>query len=227
MIIIPTNCVSGMPVTIKGRGWGYQTLNIPSHSAGDLLIAIVGNFTNTTAPGKPSAGGTVPTWNIINNNAGDGYTAMTTAYAVATGSNTTGGTWTNWDYTGCIVISGQADSPLGGHAEQGSSSTANIVTPSVTLSKTDGSSLLIHMGVYYSAYSGSTRFNAPPSGYTRGGDWRIDAGGHAETQNSAVNIRYWTKNDTTSDGSATFTTVSSVDSYRAATIEILGQARDK
>lgn len=214
-----------MALTVKGKSFGYQANNIPSHTAGDLIIAIVGNFTNTTAPGKPSAGGTVPTWNYITNNAGTSYVALTTAYAVATASNTTFGTWTNWDYTACIVISGQADSPIGGAAEQGGSATTNVVAPAVTLSKTDGTSKLLHVGWYYQgAGSAATRFSAPPSGYTRLGDWRIDNQGYSETQNSAANIRLWTKDSTTSDGSVTFTTVSNVDGYRAASIEIIAKA---
>lgn len=66
---------------------------IPPHAVGDLIIAWAANITAATTPTAPSAGGTVPTWTSIYTNGTN--VGVRLAYAVATATNHTSGTWTN------------------------------------------------------------------------------------------------------------------------------------
>lgn len=72
-----------------GAATGTTTVTIPTHQAGDLLIAHAYRDGNTTAPTLPSG------WNSISN-AGNGNTnSSRLAYRIATGPGTASGTWTN------------------------------------------------------------------------------------------------------------------------------------
>lgn len=75
-------------VIYLGSGTGTTTATIPTHQAGDLLVAFAYRDGNTTAPTLPSG------WTNIDNS-GANTNSGRLAYRVATASNTTSGTWTN------------------------------------------------------------------------------------------------------------------------------------
>jgi hypothetical protein len=83
----------------------------------------------------------------------------------------------------------KATSPIGGHAVFEASSTDNPSAPAVTLTKTDGTSFLLHYYIHGDVNLGA--WNAAPAGYTK----RYATTG---TGNYAYCID--SKNDTTSDG---------------------------
>lgn len=186
------------------------TVGIPTHQAGDLIVMFAFRFDTTALATKPSAGGNVPTWTDIDANTGSSSGSARTAYAVGTGS-TTSGTWTSANILVAAVLRGQNASPIGGHAETGGNSADPTCTsPSVTLLNSSGSSILLNF--YASKYINT--WSAAPSGYTRRtavGSWP-NAGGVLNTKDSS------TTDGSSGQGSSSFGVSSP---WRAAQIEIL------
>ncbi len=182
-----------------------NTVTLPTHQPGDLIIISAFNNASTTTPTMPAAAGTVPAWVDIDNNTGANSCALRTAYYVATASNHTSGTWTNATTTGAIVYRGAGAIPIGGHAESGGTGTGSVA-PAVTLSNGDGSSAILE--IHATRTSGGLDSTAP-AGYTR------------RVADPSVYCAMNTKDDSTSDGSVTQTGTSST-GYRGATIEIVG-----
>ncbi|TEA06283.1 hypothetical protein [Mycobacteroides salmoniphilum] len=186
------------------------SVTIPTHQVGDLILLCAFDSQNT-APTKPSAGGTVPNWNYIDNtNTSAGQAALTTAWFKATATNTTSGTWTWTEQMIAVVVRGtMAASPIGGHAAVGGAA-VNVTAPSVTLSHTDGSSILLHF--HATAFLNGGGWSSAPAGYTR----RVVAG-PSSSRSMALN----TKDTTTTDGSVTQPDGSSGWAFAAATVEIV------
>ncbi|CPZ22309.1 Bacteriophage protein [Mycobacteroides abscessus] len=164
-----------------------------------------------TAPTKPSAGGTVPDWNYIDNtNTAAGQGAVTTAWFKATATNTTSGTWTWTEQMIAVVVRGTMPaSPIGGHAAVGGAA-VNVTAPAVTLAHTDGSSMLLHF--HATAFLNASGWSSAPAGYTR----RIVAG-PSSSRSMVLN----TKDTTTTDGSVTQPDGSAGWAFAAATVEII------
>lgn len=194
---------------ISSAAAASSSVTIPTHSIGDLIVIFAFSPFTTTAPTAPSAGGTVPSWNYIDNaNSGSG-SGCTTAYFKATATNTTSGTWSNAVHTMAVIVRNQnASSPIGGHASQGGSS-ATTTAPAVTMTHTDGSSVLLHFHGHSNL--GASGWDAAPTGYTRGA-----VSGSGFQSGTALNY----KNITTSDGSVGQTGGQNT-SYAAATVEII------
>lgn len=164
------------------------SVTIPAHLPGDLII-IFASRANTVVASKPAASGNIPTWNDIDAGAGTNAYSTRTAYAYATTSAHTSGTWTNATAMCAVVIRGASafsDLVLGGHAVSNNVSSNSSAGPSITPTNTDGTSLILDYhtmaGTAFSTGSGLTA----PTGYTR----RV----------SAATVCLNTKNDTTSDG---------------------------
>nr|WP_234797256.1 hypothetical protein [Mycobacteroides chelonae] len=194
---------------ISSAAAASSSVTIPTHSIGDLIVIFTLNPFTTTAPTAPSAGGTVPSWTYIDNaNSGSG-SGCTTAYFKATATNTTTGSWTNASHIMAVVVRNQnASSPIGGHAQQAGSS-ATTTAPAVTMTHTDGSSVLLHFHGHSNL--GASGWDAAPTGYTRGA-----TSGSGFQSGTALNY----KNITTSDGSVGQTGGQNT-SYAAATVEII------
>lgn len=190
-----------------------SSVPIPAHSADDLII-LFAHSSGAGLPGMPSAGGTVPAWTSINTGTGS-FSQTRTARFKATGSSHTSGTWTNTTSMIAVVISGaHATTPIGGQATATETFGGNPTAPAVTMSQTNGTSILLH---FYGTGDGLNACGTPstaPANYTR----QI-AGGPYTTPPRALCLN--TKNVTTSDGSIaqTFTGVGSY--YAATTIEVL------
>ncbi|WP_338154550.1 hypothetical protein [Mycobacteroides chelonae] len=186
------------------------SVTIPTHSVGDLILLCAFDSQNT-APTKPSAGGTVPNWNYIDNaNTSAGQGALTTAWFIATATNTTSGTWTWAEQMIAVVITGPvATTPIGGHAAVGGAA-VNVTAPSVTMTHTDGSSILLHF--HATAFINGGSWSAAPAGYTH----RVVAG-----PSSSRSLLLNTKDTTTTDGSVTQPDGSSGWAFAAATVEVI------
>jgi hypothetical protein len=204
-----------MPLTYSGSAViGASSVTIPTHAVGDLIVICAFRVDfggSTTPPSVPSAGGTVPTFTTITANTGTSgasyQASMRTAYAVATATNHTSGTWTDADYSCAVVLSGaNTTTPIGGYAESGGTSSGSSTAPSVTLSKSDGTSQLLCFHVWVGTLS------TAPSGYTR----RAGLG----------TVCFNTKDSTTSDGSVvqSYTAGGAGRPYRGAQIEVLQAA---
>ena len=161
-----TLVTSNVPLSIIGTPTvvsGAQAVTLPAHAVGDMIILVADRGINTVV-GKPAAGGTVPTWTDIDAPVGTQGISLRTAYAVATATNHTSGTWTNAGSLAAIVLRGQSAAPIGAHATAtaGVSSSGTLTAPAVTLTKTDGTSMIFHV------FAQSTSiWGAAPAGYTR------------------------------------------------------------
>lgn len=199
---------------ITGVSFNFgATVTIPAHNVGDLIV-IHALRAAAAAPVIPSAGGTVPAWVNINNS-GVSNPGARIVYFVATANNHTSGTWTA-TYMVAIVISGaKAVSPIGGAGDptdqQTASSTTSATSPALTLSSTDGSSLLLHSFIKPRV----TAWDTPPVGYTAA------VAGSTDAVNYGAQVL--TKTDTSTDGAVTqtMTTSGAAAVGRAVSIEIL------
>lgn len=197
-----------MTLAIQGSATtnASNSISLPAHAIGDDIYIWAFNLTNTNGIAKPGAGGTVPDWLDIDNNAGANNCQSRDAHVVATATNHTSGTWTWATHMIAVVLRGQNDTPVGGHDESGGSSNSDLIAPSVTMGDTSGNSLLFHA-------FGCTIITAwqTISGYTR----QVYSG---TSGNPGVCL--YTKNSTTSDGSLTSSSGSFGCGYRGATVEV-------
>lgn len=193
--------IKGASVAQSGSGTAVTTM--PSHSVGDLLVLFTSSL-DYNDPVAPSSGGTVPSWTTIGSASG---THSNLSYAVATATNHTVGSW-QWSYAQvAVVISNQNANPIGGNAYYGQAS-STVVAPSVTLSKSDGTSLLLHFG----AHQNSNWTSNPPTGYTI----KIEGPGGGEYRQ----CRFVTKNDTKTDGSVNLGSIAGGYTWASASLEI-------
>lgn len=219
----PTAAVRSQ-VTYKGAATAVaSSVAIPAHNAGDLIVIWAYQNNGSTLPTKPAASGTVPNWtDITTNNAGANYNGryaiFRTAWAVATSSSTTTGTWSGADVVMAVVLSGQAASPIGGADDYVFASNVfsidSATAPSITMSDTTGTSQLLHFLAFYISTSNGDFVTTPPSGYT---SRQLGSGTYS-------GWRLLTKNSTTSDGPVTSTlTTTGLGASGGVTIEILAQ----
>lgn len=191
-----------------------SSITLPTHAIGDDIYIYTFNGAAITAVTKPAAAGTVPAWADIDAPTGTNGCYARTAHFVATATNHTSGTWTNATSMAVIVVRGQAASPIGGHALSGGAATNQAVAPAVTLTKTDGTSMILE----FFGQTGSSalgNWSAAPSGYTQRAATTQSLGSTAACLD--------TKDATTSDGSVTqgSATGGFSSGYQGATIEIL------
>lgn len=195
--------IIGTPVSINGASVAIPT----GYAVGDLIVAFWFRRSDATnAIVKPTAGGTVPTWLDIDNNAGANACVSRSAYFFATATDHTTGTWTNSEVVSIIVIrNANTSNPIGGHAESGGTGTAAIA-PALTQSQTNGAAMLLS----FHATKGNTTWAAAPAGYTRRAQYATIIGG----------VCLNTKDDTTSDGAVSQSGQAS-SGYRGQSVEIL------
>lgn len=220
MLLTPPPTSTVTPVSLKGTpnlATGTTSVTIPTHAAGDIIVIFAYLSDASVIPSLPSAGGTVPAWVTVDSGTsaggGGGGSGSRTAYFVATASNTTSGSWGSDGTTEMIavVLTGQGSTPIGGHAEaDGGSIGGSVTAPSITMSQTDGTSMLLH---FFGYSQGGRTWNAAPAGYTKQ---------KATTSSVILNaVCFDTKNSTTSDGSVTQTNDGLASaSTRAQTVEI-------
>lgn len=131
---------------VAGQASGVGTsAAIPAHQAGDMILV----FTRGTAalPSIPAAGGTVPTWTSPQGAIANGI-ALCSAYAIATASNHTTGTWTNAAHICVLVLRPDSGKvlTLGATSSGNANNTQTIVYPALTCQVVDGSSLAVRVG---------------------------------------------------------------------------------
>lgn len=192
---------------IGGSSAAANSIAIPGHVAGDLIVIWAYRDGSTTPPTVPTAGGTVPTFTTIDGPTGANSCSAVCAYAVAAGTTDTSGTWTNATGISVEVWRGAASPPIGGHAQSGASvaSGANIAIPAITLTDNSGSSAILG----FAGHQNVTAWNAAPTGYT-------------QRSQVATEVECLSKNSTTSDGAFNVTcTASATGGTRTQQIEIL------
>jgi hypothetical protein len=152
-------------ITVNGTPANAQTTSItlPTHAVNDILVVWAVTSLGTT-PSVPAASGTVPTWVTVDTLVGNSANSVL-AYAIATATNHTSGTWTNAGALGAINLSGvDTTNPVGGHAgTTGSDASPNA--SAITMSVATGTSFVLEC--YGVVPGGSTTWSAVPGGYTR------------------------------------------------------------
>lgn len=182
MIIIPATPSGVKTATVKGVAVGTTSVTLPTYDIGDTILMFASYAGNTLLPYEPSAGGTVPTWNVIGSPTTSNACKM--CYTVTTQSGLTSGSWSS-SFVMAVVVSGQ----IGGYAYATQVSTKTATAPSITLSNSSGASQILH----FAANEGYGWYNySVPSGYTE-----------KTSGSSPQPYRLLTKNDTTTDGSVT------------------------
>lgn len=196
-----------MSATVKGTANAAATtsVTIPTHAVGDLIVIWAYRDGSTTVPSKPAASGTVPAWSDIDAPTGANTNSARCAYFIATATNHTSGTWSNATGMIAVVIQGnKSSSPIGGHAQGGSTGNGTTQAPSITQQQVTGKALLLE----FYGHRTVTAWSAAPSGYTR-------------QASSATEVALNTKDSSTTDGAISQACSSTNSGYRGQTIEIL------
>jgi len=157
-----------MPITVVGTAVAAgASITIPTHQSGDLIVIYAHSSARASSPGAPAAGGNVPTWTSLSATASGNWANCRTAYAFGTGS-TTSGTWTNSTSMLMVaVLRGvNATTPVGGRSAQVNLGT-NSIAPAVTMSATNGSSVLLSFHGFGDGANTVGTINSPATGYTR------------------------------------------------------------
>ena len=213
MIIVPTNVTAPAVPPVYQR-WtylqqpavtgGYTTMTMPTHSAGDIILSYLGGFgdpvNNPGGANPPAAGGTVPTWTLATSS---GVGAVW--WARATSSTHTSGSWytaSGWLHSMSVISGARATgSPIGGSVSHSASAIGNDFTvPALTMTNTNGSSLLITLffAQNVGTQSGVPTMTNPTTGYTR-----RDSTAWIAPNNMGLYGGVITKDDSTSDGAFT------------------------
>ena len=184
---------------VGAQGNTEATVTIPTHQSGDLILLFAYKDGSATSITTPTAGGTVPTWISINFG-GSSFNSVNFRYAVATGSNTTSGTWTTATEIFCLVYRGTKN--IG--ASAAANSTTNVISyPALTLNRTDSTSWIVGVAGHRSA----TNVEQAPSGMTN----RVSSGTEAAGHDT---------NGTVSSWSAQTVTVNASSGWRSVTVEL-------
>ncbi len=209
MMTIPAPVTNPVQIIAASANAG-SSVTIPTHQVGDEIVLCGYNPYSTNAPTKPSAGGTVPNWDYIDNAPSASGSGISTACFTATATNTTSGTWSNAGHMIAVVLRAHnpAD-PIGGHASQGGSSSGPSPAPAITLDHTDGSSMVLEFHGHSNL--ASTGWDSAPAGYTRRA-----ASGSAFGPGLVLN----TKDSSTSDGSVSQLGGQNFSNYAGAAVEV-------
>jgi len=128
---------------IDGATANSTSVTIPSHEEGDLLVLFVYR-SNTTAATKPTAGGTVPDWQVADTSSGSSA-SLIVAYAFAESSSTTTGTWTNATTMAvCVLRGADAENPIGSLSTFGENQGIRTRLPGITVEDDTGRSMIIN-----------------------------------------------------------------------------------
>lgn len=145
-----------MAISFVGQATGVTSATLPTHQAGDLILAFAYRDGNNTAP-------TVPSPFITIASAGGSSNSSALAYYTAINGSTTSGTWTNATsvvfliYRGCTPVS-----PIGNNAV-GVGNNTTIIYPALTPSRTDGTSWVVGFAGHRST---NTSIGTAPTGMT-------------------------------------------------------------
>jgi hypothetical protein len=194
--------------TVKGTANAVlgTSVDIPAHSAGDVIVVFAYQNGISAPPTPPAASGTVPAWVSIQSGGGNSNGSGVWSFT-ATADNHTSGTWGSCTGLIAVVIQGAHPTrPIGGFAVANANASGVSGAPAITQSVTNGTSCLLY---FHGHRSNVTTLGAPPAGFTR----RAEAIG-----SSGICLN--TKDVTTTDGAATQTDNGN-GGYMGQTVEIL------
>jgi hypothetical protein len=141
-----------MSISFIGAATGVTSATLPTHQAGDLLVAFAFRDGSTTAPTIPAG------WTAVTTGAGANAVASVAATLVATGSGTSSGTWTNATSVVFHVYRGVAG--VGSFSAAGGTGTT-VTYNGLTLQRTNGLSWVVGFAGHAST---NTSLQTAPSG---------------------------------------------------------------
>lgn len=189
---------------------GTSSATLTGYSIGDLMLMFIYGGNSISAMSVPAATTTTPAWNIKDNVTGANANAMACAWYFADRLDHTSGVWGSGTNVVYGMIRGAAASPFGGYLQSGSTAAGLATAPAITLSRTDGTSLLLHVLGHKSGLN-LTTWNAPPAGYTQQANGVTSHG-----------LSLLSKDSSVSDGSVTQTMDGTTSNgYRGISAEIL------
>ncbi|NGQ93377.1 hypothetical protein G5V65_21045 [Rhodobacter sp. HX-7-19] len=144
-----------MTITRISSATGTNSLTMPSHAAGDLLLMFAYRDGSTTAPALPAG------WTDLNNG-GTATNSCRIAYKIAASGSEVSGTWTNATSLICLVYRSDGIIGVGGVARSSAASTT-VSYPALTMVNTDGTSWVAGFGAHRSV---NTSVETPPTGMT-------------------------------------------------------------
>lgn len=182
-----------------GSATGKNTLTMPAHQVGDLLMMFAYRDGNVTAP-------TVPTgWRVWGTAAGANLNSSVGAYKIAKTTSETSGTWTNATALEVQVYRGHGG--LGGVATNGGASTT-VTYGALTMGVSDGSS-------WVAGFAGHTSVNTTlenaPSGMTNKSTY-VDAVSEIAGHDTSGGVTSWSDTNVSVGGTSS--------GWRARTVEI-------
>jgi hypothetical protein len=143
-------------ISIVGGATGTTSATLPTHQAGDVILAFAFRDGSTTQPTLPAG------WNILRDQAGTTCCSRT-AWRRATGAGTTTGTWTNASRVAFIVLRGAwTEFPIGSDAS-GAGTATSVTYPALTVRKTDSTSMAVRFAGHRSI---DTNLQTAPTNYT-------------------------------------------------------------
>lgn len=194
-----------MSISFIGGAVGTTTATLPTHAAGDLLLAFAHRDGSTTAPSLPAG------WTGIGSG-GANLNSSRLAYKVAASSGETSGTWTN--ATGLLILvyrGTDTTTPIGGFTAGGASS-LSVAYPAVTMTDTSGASWIV--GVF-GHRSIDINLTSAPTGMTNRASQQ-DATASISAFDTNGGVSAWTLQTVTHTGSSA--------GWRSWTVELLEAA---
>jgi hypothetical protein len=177
---------------IGAQGAAATTVTIPAHQSEDLILIFAYRDGSNTAPSTPTAGGTVPTWNLIGSSGGN-TNSSNFRWAVATGSTTTSGTWTSATELICLVYRGAS---VGASIGGSGNATTTVNYPALTLQRTNNSSWVVGVAGHRTA----NNVDVAPSGMTN----RASAGTEAAGHDTNATVTSWASTNVTVNASSAY-----------------------
>lgn len=144
-----------MTITRISSATGTNSLTMPSHAAGDLLLMFAYRDGSTTAPALPAG------WTDLNNG-GTATNSCRIAYKIAASGSEVSGTWTNATSLICLVYRSDGIIGVGGVARSSAASTT-VSYPALTMVNTEGTSWVAGFGAHRSV---NTNVQNAPTGMT-------------------------------------------------------------
>jgi hypothetical protein len=153
--------VKGTPTAATGN-----TVALPAHSLGDLIVVFAQNHNTLTAaaPTVPVADTTIPAWNTLYKNTSNDGVPIHVGWHLATRTNHTSGAWTGANGMSAVVFTNVNQvNPIGSVAGVKTISTAGSSPVLPALSDPGPSALMTYYAVAYSTGG----FGDPPAGYVK------------------------------------------------------------
>lgn len=178
-----------MAISYVGQATGINSATLPTHQAGDLILAFAYRDGSTSAPTIPG------TWTTIASGTGGGGSSNSSAFAyfIATGSGTSSGTWTN--ATGVVFQVYRGVTLIGANAT--STGSTNTVTYPALTGITPQSWVVGFAG----HRSINTTLETAPSGMTNRSN-RVDTVCEVAGHDTDSNVSTWSSRTVTLTGTA-------------------------